>query len=559
MILGVNGYKLETSDSSHDAAACIIDENGKIIAGAEEERFTRKKRAVDAFPHNAIAYCLHESRRGIEDVTDLAVGWDYRKKRGVGISDREAVGKYLPTEKFQNEISPDVHFIPHHRAHAASSFFLSGFDEANVLVLDGRGEEEATTLFIGSGNKLESVKSFPIKDSLGFLIEELGNHFGMGLYAAGKVMGLSAYGSSRIMLPQVRVTDDGYYSFDIPDDKTPYYFWSRIFNGLIGAAWQKQQQFSEEGRKFESTRRTLETFDRRELDVAYSVQAIIQDVILRIAETLHRETGIRNFCLSGGVALNCPSNSLLAQADFADDVFIFPAANDAGCSVGAAADVLVRKYGVKPEKLKSSCLGPQFSNDEIRRVLEGLKLKFVECSDSGELIQQCADDIAKGKIVGWFQGRMEMGPRALGHRSILANPLVPDVVDIVNEIKGREHWRPLAISILSDAINDYFINYKTSSIDSYMLTVAQAKAGTAVSNVAHTDGSTRPQIVDKEFSPVYYELIKRFFVATGAPFLLNTSFNRFDEPIVCTPLDAVRTFYTMGLDSLYLGDFILRK
>jgi len=560
MILGVNGYHLGKKGTSHDASAALFSLDGKLIAAAEEERFTRNKHAEDVFPHNAIEYCLREAHIAVDQVTDLAIGWNYTSKGEKPITSEDFRNSYFPSTHFGKYGMPAVHSIDHHLAHASSSYLLSGFDEANVIVVDGKGEDSSTSLFVGSEKKLEKVQSFPVKDSLGFLMEELGNYLGMGFFAAGKVMGLASYGKNQIKIPEVQLTPDGYFRFDIPDDGLPYHSWNKIFDEHIHAPHESKFAFDPKLNRFSKVPSSnLKDFSEETLDVALTVQKIIEEIILRITETLYKQTGIRKLCLSGGVALNCPTNTRLLKTNFVDDIYIFPAANDAGVSVGAAAHVLADKYDIRSQKVDSPYVGPGFTDAEIGDALKQLQITNGEHKTPAEIAALCADDLATGKIVGWFQGRMEMGPRALGNRSILANPAIPDILNTVNTVKGRELWRPLAIAILDQAVTEYLRNYTHSSIAPYMLTTATGMSQFALQNVAHVDGTTRPQVVTRELSPTFYAMISEFEKKGGVPFVINTSFNRFDEPVVCSPRDAIKTFYSMGLHTLYLGNFILRK
>jgi carbamoyltransferase len=554
-VLGINCF-------AHDTAAALL-RDGRPVAFVEEERFNREKH-TRAFPDSAIEYCLREAGVSIHDVDVVAfahrAGVDYRrgavdalKRLPVGAK-RLAAQTYvdLMLVKKQRDFlkrwgyGGRVLNVGHHEAHAASAFFSSGFEEAAVLTLDRGGDFISTSLGRGRGSRLRTLREVRSPHSLGEIYTAVTGWLGFHPNAdEGKVMGLAPYGTERyapVFRDFVRLTSDGLFQ--------------------VNLAWFRYQV---EGGPL--SRRFLDLFGqprvpegeitRHHRDVAFGVQALTEEAALHVARALHRLTGSPNLALAGGVALNSVMNArLLAETPF-ERVFIQPAAGDAGNALGAALYVWHHQMGRPREwRMEHAFLGPAFEREALAKALADAGLPFREVGDpAGE----AAELLGRSKIVGWFQGRAEVGPRALGARSILADPRRADMKDIVNaEVKHREGFRPFAPAILDEKGPEYFDGYHPNP---FMLLVLPIRADKrdAIPAVTHVDGTGRLQSVTREASPLFYDLIEAFERRTGVPVVLNTSFNLRGEPIVHRPEEAIRDYVTTGMDALFLGPFLLEK
>jgi carbamoyltransferase len=557
-ILGISCYY-------HDSAACLL-KDGQIVAAAQEERFSRIKHDQD-FPISAVRYCLNEVGITIDDV-------DY-----VGFYDKPLIKferilltylatfprsfpsfiKAIPlwlrkklwiphTIKKELEYDGEVLMIEHHMSHAASTFLVSPYEESAIVTIDGVGEWTTSTIGKGSGAEIELLKETRFPHSLGLLYSAATYYLGFKVNSAEyKVMGLAPYGTPKYydkVLELIHFEDDGsfkinmkYFAYDYGLRMTNRNF-SKLFGRPVREAESKLEQFH--------------------MDVASSFQKVTEDIVLRMANHAHELTGSKNLCMAGGVALNCVANGRLLREGPFDEIFIQPAAGDAGGSVGVAAYLYHSVLKNKREYVwDHAYLGPSFATDEIRDYLNANELKFTELSED-EVLDRTARAIVDQKVVGWFQGRMEFGPRALGNRSILADARNPENKDVVNmKIKFRESFRPFAPSVLVDRVNDYF---ELDQPSPYMLLVDQVREDKRmIPSVTHVDGSARIQTVDRETNPLYYDLIKRFEDKTGCAVIINTSFNVRGEPIVCTPHDAYMCFMRTNMDVLVMDRFYLDK
>ena len=557
-ILGISCYY-------HDSAACLL-KDGRIIAAAQEERFSRIKHDQE-FPISAARYCLKEAGITIDDV-------DY-----VGFYDKPLIKferilyTYLATFprsfpsfikaiplwlrkklwiphiiKDELEYNGEVLMIEHHMSHAASTFLVSPFEESAIVTIDGVGEWATSTIGKGSGTEIELLKETRFPHSLGLLYSAATYYLGFKVNSAEyKVMGLAPYGTPKYydkVLELVHFEDDGsfkmnmkYFAYDYGLRMTNQNF-SRLFGRPVREAESKLEQFH--------------------MDVASSIQKVTEDIVLRMANHAHELTGSKNLCMAGGVALNCVANGRLLREGPFDEIFIQPAAGDAGGAVGVAAYLYHTVLNNKREYVwNHAYLGPSFSTDEIGDYLNANEIKYTELSED-ELLDRTTGAIVDQKVVGWFQGRMEFGPRALGSRSILADARNPENKDVVNmKIKFRESFRPFAPSVLVDRVNDYF---ELDQPSPYMLLVDQVREDKRmIPSVTHVDGSARIQTVDRETNPLYYDLIKRFEDKTGCAVIINTSFNVRGEPIVCTPHDAYMCFMRTNMDVLVMDRFYLDK
>jgi carbamoyltransferase len=591
-ILGISAFY-------HDSAACLLDD-GRIVAAVQEERFTRKKHDA-GFPHHAARYCLEAGGIGIEQVDHVAF---YDKPflkferlletylafapRGFR-SFRMAMPLWLKEKLFQKILLRDeleklggadverLLFAEHHQSHAASAFFASPFAEAAVLTMDGVGEWTTTSAGVGRGNHLEILKELHFPHSLGLLYSALTYHLGFKVNSGEyKVMGLAPYGEPRhvdLFLDHlIDLKADGTFRLDMDyfDYCTGLTMTNEKFDRLFGAAPRKPD----------------ELLTQRHMDVAASLQKVTEEVMLRLSRSLAHETGARNLCLAGGVALNCVGNGKLLRDGAFERIWIQPAAGDAGGAVGAAL-AAYHLYAGKPrhanggngaDAMAGSYLGPSFGQEEIERRLAAAGAAFESCADDA-LIARTVDGLVAGNAVGWFQGRMEFGPRALGARSIIADPRSPEMQRTLNlRVKYRESFRPFAPAVLREDVADWF---EIDEDSPYMLLVAdvikprrrqmtneeQSLFGIDKLNVprsdipavTHVDYSARVQTVHRDTNPRFHDLLSAFKARTGCPVLVNTSFNVRGEPIVCTPEDAFRCFMGSEIELLVAGNCILRK
>ncbi|WP_447963874.1 carbamoyltransferase family protein [Nitrospira sp. Ecomares 2.1] len=593
-ILGVSAYY-------HDSAACLI-QNGKIVAAAQEERFTRKKHDA-GFPNHAVEFCLRQGGVGLRGV-DYLVFYDkpfvkferlletylsYAPK-GLG-SFLTAIPVWIKEKLFlrtllekafrqvgnfeKKEKLPPLLFGEHHESHAAAAFYPSPYEEAVVLCMDGVGEWATTSAWVGRGSQLTPLWEIPFPHSIGLLYSAFTYYTGFKVNSGEyKVMGLAPYGEPKyvktILDNVVDVKPDG--TFRLNMDYFDYCTGLRMTNNKFDAI------FGGPPRQAEST------LTQREMDLARSVQEVTEMVMLRLANSLQQETGLSNLCLSGGVALNCVGNGRVLREGPFSGLWIQPAAGDAGSALGAALNVHY-SYLNQPrvcqgssDSMRGSYLGPRFSNEEIETSLQQLEARYERVEDS-DLYRRVAEYLAEGKVIGWLQGHMEFGPRALGGRSILGDPRSEKMQSVMNlKIKYRESFRPFAPSVLRERVSEYF---EMDTDSPYMLLVApvaekrrravqpdlQKLWGIDLLNVpksdipavTHVDYSARVQTVSPDTNPRYYQLLQEFEKQTGCAVLINTSFNVRGEPIVCTPEDAYRCFMRTEMDVLVLENCLVLK
>jgi carbamoyltransferase len=557
-ILGISAFY-------HDAAACLL-RDGAILAAASEERFTRKKHDAD-FPEQAIRYCLEAGKVRADD---LAYVGFYEKpfvkfKRilytHLACYPRsfKPFLKAIPSWMSEKLLIPslihqklgyegEVLMIEHHLSHAASSYLLSPFKEAAILTVDGVGEWSTATYGRGVGNDITLFKEIRFPHSLGLLYSAFTYYLGFKVNSAEyKVMGLAPFGEPKYYNEVRKLIDvgpDGSFQLDMA------YF--NYLTGLTMTNGRFDQLFGGPVRK------PNDPLEQRHKDIAASVQRVTDEVMLRMATYVGKETGSRNLCLAGGVALNCVANGKILREGPFEHLFIQPAAGDAGGAVGVAS--YIYHTLLKNERsfvMRHAFTGPEYPPEDIRDFLADNAIPFIELPRE-ELLQRVAQLIVEQNVIGWFQGRMEFGPRALGARSILADARNPENKDRVNlKIKFREGFRPFAPSVLADRCNEYF---ELTEPSPFMLLVAQVRPDKrVVPAVTHVDGSARVQTVDRETNSLFYDLIAAFDRLTGVPVIINTSFNVRGEPIVCTPAEAYRCFVQTGMDYLVLGNCLLDK
>ncbi|HEX8920349.1 MAG TPA: carbamoyltransferase [Pyrinomonadaceae bacterium] len=589
-------YTLGISAYYHDAAACLV-RNGEIVAAAQEERFTRKKHDQD-FPAQAVEFCLRQAQITGADVDQVAfydkplLKFERLLETYIDYAPRglRSFWKAMPVwlrEKLwiREQVAEHcsykgkVLFTEHHEAHAASAFFPSPFESAAVLTMDGVGEWATSSYGYGRGNELHLLAELHFPHSLGLLYSAFTYYTGFKVNSGEyKVMGLAPYGEPRyvrqILEELVDLREDGSLRLNMK------YF--NFAQGLTMTNSKFAELFGGPPRKPESE------LTQREMDLARSVQEVTEMAMLKAAQHVHRETGEKNLCLAGGVALNCVGNGRILREGPFERIWIQPAAGDAGGSLGAALSVWYQYLGNKrvvesvrglhADAMKGALLGPSFTSEEIRLFLEesGVSYRRIE---RGELIETVAHLLVEEKVVGWFQGRMEFGPRALGARSILGDPRSSRMQSLMNlKIKFRESFRPFAPSIVRERVSEFF---ELDVVSPYMLLVALVQKHlrvelaeeqqklfgleklsvrrSVIPAVTHVDYSARVQTVSREDNPLYYDLLTAFGRLTGCPILVNTSFNVRGEPIVCTPQQAYNCFLQTGMDYLVMEDFLLSK
>jgi carbamoyltransferase len=567
-------YTLGINAAFHDCSACLV-RDGAVLAAAEDERFTRIKHGkrpvpftVWQLPFHAIASCLDQAGILLRDVDHVAYAYDpwlrlgpqgeqrtialpLEPSRADGGAAWETLGlAYVVNAPRQLAagaphhlrhlfagVSPDGpyrwHFVDHHRAHEASACLAAPFDECAVLVMDGRGECACTSYGAFGGGRYTRIGQVDYPHSLGLLYEDVTAHLGF-LHSSDeyKVMALASYGRpafAAVLRELVRCRGAGQYE-------------------VARASWPEV---------LGPPRLPGAPLEQRHMDIAHSLQLVLEETVARIAGWLHEQTGLPNLAMAGGVALNCVLNGRLRERGPFDDIWIQPAAGDAGTALGAALWVDAQERGGAPRgwRMDHAFLGPEFSDDAIEALLRESKLAYRRSPD---IVDECAALLAQDRVLGWFQGRMEFGPRALGARSILASPINADMQERLNKVKDREDFRPVAPAVPEEACADWFVSGERSPFMLFVDRVRPDKAA-RIPAVRHVDGTARVQTVGRDQHPRFHALLTAFGELTGVPVLVNTSFNTRGEPIVCTPRDAIESFCTTALDALAIGPFLLEK
>ena len=552
-ILGINSVYHES------AAALLVD--GELVAAVEEERFNRIKHAKEAdwnnphqLPERAIRFCLKQAGLTARDIDHVGYSFDpkLRRKRyraewwGQKVEEtfqvrlgqvQSAVEEFLGRSLGQR-----FHFVPHHLAHAASAYFPSGFDRAAILTVDGIGESAGSSLAKGVGTRIQSVETFEYPHSIGFLWEEFSGYLGFSNYDASKVMGLAAYGDPGVFRQQFE---------SILRAETENYGVAQDFLGV------QPDKFVRMEAMFGPPRGMEDEILPRHADIAAALQAATDAAVMALVRRAKRKVPFDNLCIAGGVALNCVTNEVITRSGEFANVFIPSAPHDAGTAIGAAFAVHCAKQKRPPQRGYSTpYFGPSFKRADI---LAAVKSAGLNARRSKSPARDAADMIADGKIVAWFQGRMEFGPRALGNRSLLADPRRPELRNILNQkVKHREDFRPFAPSVLAEHADEWFEVGAHSVSHAFMLFAPEVKPGKRdrIPAVVHKDGTARVQLVSRKSNPRFHEVISAFFAKTGVPLVVNTSFND-SEPIVCTPTDAIVTFRKSGIDALFMDDVVL--
>jgi carbamoyltransferase len=569
-------YTLGINAAFHDCSACLV-EDGVVLAAAEEERFTRVKHGkrplpftVWQLPFHAIDYCLGEAGIDLRDVAHVAYSYDPALQLGAHGGKASIELPLEPSAHASEWLSPwdplalayvvnaprqlasgaphhlrhrfrDVgpggpytwHFVEHHLAHEASACLAAPFDACAVLVMDGRGERACTSYGIYENGKYARIKQVDYPHSLGLLYEDITDHLGF-LRSSDeyKVMALASYGRPT-RVPQLR---ESLRYHGGGDYETVAVNWRE----LLG-----------------EPRRRGGPLEQVHMDIAHSLQLVLEETVGEMADWLHFQTGARQLAMAGGVALNCVMNARLRQRGPFSNIWVQPAAGDSGTALGAAlwVDAAERGNPVRSWSMDHVFLGPSFADDEIEQLLKQSKLPYRRPHD---IVQETAALLAQNRIVGWFEGRMEYGPRSLGARSILASPIDPGMQGRLNQIKDREDFRPVAPVVLEEAAGDWFVGAGASPFMLFVYNVRPDKAD-RIPAVRHVDGTARIQTINRAQHRAYHDLLQAFARHTGVPVLVNTSFNTRGEPIVCTPRDALESFCTTSLDALAIGSFLLEK
>jgi len=553
----------------HDPSA-VLFKDGTPVFGVEEERYTRDKHATETFPDRAIQACLDHSELELTDLDRILLPYDPPLRseiashyltdairapglgRKLSALERTLVtqirSRFMPTRQIESRLEsfgtplPPIETIPHHRCHAASAFHPSGFDEGVVLTVDAKGEYDATVVWYADGNGLQRVRTYEHPNSLGLFFAAVTEFLGYHMFnGEGKVMGLAPYGDDNPEIESVlrNLIDTG-VDYDVTD-LTKRWGTGHGVETLENAFGRPRKE-------------SPESFDQWEKDLAYTAQKLLEETVVDIAESAAERFGTANVALAGGVALNCKLNQRVRESPVVDDVFVQPVAHDAGLALGAGWS---QQRPADVDRQTDVYLGPEYATDEIRSTLETNKIEYAEPDD---LERYVAERLADGALVGWFQGRMEMGPRALGARSILADPRTTASRDRVNRyVKHREEWRPFAPSMLESAAEEYLVDGRPAPFMIDADDIRPAKTDELEAVLHPADDSTRPQTVREDQHPRYHRLISEFADITGVPVVLNTSFNDHAEPIVRTPTQAIKDFYGMGLDVLVLEDLVVEK
>ena len=557
-----------------DAAATLI-RDGEIVAAAEEERFSRRKHH-SGFPYDAVQYCLDEAGITMAEVEHVGLYWKpwvlrhkalqalrsaaisrdmfrARVDRGVAQVSESYLGMLRYPRRIRQRFGASdfrFHFLEHHLCHAASAFYVSPFERAAILTMDGTGEDTTTLSSLGEGTRIAPLKRIKLPHSLGQFYSAVTNFLGFDMFGGDewKVMGLAAYGHPEFydFFSKRVLTTNGNYDFSVN---------IRVLDHHLA----KHYQFGDEiVSVLGPPRQPDEELTERHWNIAASAQKVFEDTVLYLLEGLHERTGEENLCLAGGCAFNSVANGRFFTESKFKNFFVQPAAGDAGCSLGAAFYIYHKLLGnPRKTRMDHAYWGPSYTSEECARALREAGLEFETLPDD-EMLPRVARMIADGAIIGWFQGRMELGPRALGNRSFLADPRRHDMRDVLNnKVKLREWFRPLAPSMLEEVSDDIF---GRPHRDPFMVTVLDVveEKRSAFPAVVHVDGTARPQTVSRQVNPRYWQLIKEFEKLTGVSMLLNTSFN-VQEPIVCRPEDAIRTFKGANFDALVLENHLVLR
>ncbi|MSU74255.1 carbamoyl transferase [Candidatus Kaiserbacteria bacterium] len=567
-------YILGLNFAYHELSACLI-KDGELLAAVEEERFSRIKRGKkslvtnpDTLPKQSIRYCLNVAGIKMQDIDHIGLSFfpddrlkninsdrhfiagDWGSEKGEKLFHKKINRVPLLLSRFAgHDVSKKIRWIRHHVCHSASAFLVSPFKESAILSIDGIGEFSSTSLGYGKNNSMTLIKKIDYPHSVGFLWEKISKYIGFTEYDSSKIMGLAAYGNADHFYPVfqrlVTLQPEGAFTID-----------NEVMRFRLDDCSQLEEVFGI--KKIDSPSNVRKDHE----DIAAALQKITDDIVIHIATFLKERTGSKNLCLAGGVALNCVSNGRIMNSGLYKSIYVQPAANDAGTALGAAFHIWNEVLGHKRSfVMRHAYWGPEYSDAEILSALK--QKKVAHYRKARDIAKEVAALLADGNIIGWFQGRAEWGPRALGDRSLLADPRRTDMKMILNErIKRREHFRPFAPSILENQADTWLVmpkNCTSISNESMVINFDVKKAmQKKIPAVTHVDGTSRAQLVSKKGNPLYYKLISNFYKQTGVPLVLNTSFND-NEPIVNSPNDAIATFLRTKMDYLAIGNYLVSK
>lgn len=544
-VLGINGW----SERGHDGGASLIVD-GKLLFSVEEEKLICKRHAYDTLPLESIKACLNYGNITMDDIDKVVIGWDYEKlyeMLGEKFISKEEMSKALfNDEKYADKIE----YLTHHQAHAYSAFIPSNYDKALVLIVDGQGEYMGTSIYLADRNSKDLKLLMETPVSLGYFYTGITKQIGFKGGEEGKTMGLASYGEPTYveeLRKLINLDENGNVNcaFHIDkvgkdEEKASLEKWKELLSNIIPKRNGKITEVTEDIIPY--------------ANLAKSSQVILEEIMCGLIKKYVKETGVHDVCIAGGVGLNCPTSSAVENMDEVSSVFVQPAANDGGISLGAAIKGAIDLGDdVKIEMIPY--LGPEYSNKEIEKALKEKDYNYDEFDNIEEVIARL---LAEGKIVANYQGRLELGPRALGNRSLLASPEKYEMLVRMNELKGREVWRPLAPAVMYDKQetvfdSDIFSPHMTKNFKVLNEMKDRLQA------ITHVDGTARIQSVTKEYNELFYNIINEFYKLTGIPVVINTSFNVKGEPIVCTPQEAIDSFERMNLDYLSIGNYLVKR
>ena len=534
-ILGISGG---VSVGNQDGSATLLDD-GKLIAAAEEERFLKVKFCPGYLPLNAIKFCIKFADISIQDI-------DYLVFPGITYKNIEKILKSYFNHYFG--YCPKIKLVDHHMAHAASAFYTSEFEESMILTADLSGDSKCTTLCHGIGNEINVLKEFKRPNSLGIFYSMITQYLGFKRDSDEyKVMGLSSYGKNKHDLSWLVSYEKGAYSLNLD--------YVKDFEGKPMPSKQESLYNEKFLTKLDKPRISSLQINDYYKDIAASAQTHLNKIALSLVEFLFEKTECKNLCVAGGSALNVIMNQKLQESNFVDKIFMTSVSGDNGLSLGAAI-IIAKENGFKIEKYEHAFWGPEYSDEEIEKILTRAKVQFTKSSD---ICKDVSSLVSDGKILGWFQGRMEFGARALGSRSILSDPRDKDMKDKLNKfVKFREDFRPFAPSVLQENANEYFVNCTESPFMNMTFDVEESKR-TIIPTPTHVDNTARVQTISKKQNVLYHNLISNFEKITDVPVVTNTSLNVMGQPICLSPVDALSTFFSTGMDGIAIGDYLLLK